>query len=107
MAFYFIHGAMQRSAVCHHPAISGGAQFESDWLWRPDLRIAVTYNLTVHHPSYATLDEKARCISMPEFRNSPLGRRRKDQPLGREGFMAASEFQWVRVNPVEGRPQCC
>lgn len=104
MAFYFIHGAMQRGAVYHHPAFSGDAQFESAWLRRPDLRFAVTYNPTVYHPSYATLDEKDRCISMPEFRYSPLGARRKEQPLGREGFIVASEFQWIQVDPGEGKP---
>ncbi len=101
MAFYFIHGGLRQGAVYYHPSFAGDRQFESEWLLRPDLRFAVTYNPTVYHPSYATLDEKDRCISIPEYRYSPLGKRRKDQPIDREGFIPVSEFQWIEIDPAE------
>lgn len=100
MAFYFIHGAMQRGAVYYHPAFEG-TSVEMEWLRRPKLKFAVGYNPTVYHPAYEGLDEKDRCISLPEFRYSPLGRRRKHHPVAREGWIPAWEYRWIQLEATE------
>jgi hypothetical protein len=100
MAYYFLHGAMQRGAVYYHPSFAG-TKVETDWLRRSDLRFAVTYNPTVYHPAYDGLDEKDQCISVPEFRYSPLGGRRAHHPVNREGFIRAADFRWVQVELQE------
>ncbi|NLI33204.1 MAG: hypothetical protein GX422_10580 [Deltaproteobacteria bacterium] len=100
MAYYFLHGAMQRGAVYYHPAFDG-TRVETEWLRRADLRFAVTYNPTVYHPAYEGLDEKDRCISMPEHRYSPLGKRREHHPVAREGWIPVSRFQWIQVESEE------
>jgi len=100
MAYYFLHGAMQRGAVYYHPAFET-TRVETEWLRRPDLRFAVAYNPTVYHPAYEGLDEKDRCISMPEHRYSPLGKRREHHTVDRQGWIDASEFRWIQVEPKE------
>lgn len=102
MAFYFLHGAMQRGAVYYHPDFAG-TKVENEWLKRPDVRYAVTYNPTVFHPGYAGLDEKDRCISRPEYRYSPLSGRRGYHPVNREGFIRASDFRWIQLDLKEKR----
>lgn len=102
MAFYLLHGAMQRGAVYYHPDFAG-TKVENEWLKRPDVRYAVTYNPTVFHPGYAGLDEKDQCISRPEYRYSPLSGRRGYHPVNREGFIRASDFRWIQLELKEKR----
>jgi len=101
MSSYFIHGAMQLGAIYYHPVFLR-ANIQSKWLQRKDLRFAVAYNPTVFHPSLEGLDEKNRCITGPEFHFSPLNKPRKYGPIGREGFIPASDFRWIQVEIKEG-----
>jgi len=99
MPYYFIHGAMGLGAVYYHPAMEG-TQSVSEWLERPDLRFAVTYNPTVYHPTYEGVSEHRWWVTSPEYRFSPLSKRRKHGPLAREGMIRASDFRWIEIRPT-------
>ncbi|MEJ2719311.1 MAG: hypothetical protein P8182_19630, partial [Deltaproteobacteria bacterium] len=90
MPYYFIHGAMQLGAVYYHPALKG-TPTETEWLKRPDLHYAVTYNPTVYHPSFEGVDENKWWTTSPEFRYSPLAHPVKSRPVSREGWIPAAE----------------
>lgn len=98
MPYYFIHGAMRLGAVYYHPAFQNMEQTR-EWLSRPDLCFAVTYNPLVYHPSFEGVDEHRWWITSPEFRFSPLSRRRLQRPLAEEGKLAVARFRWLEVEP--------
>ncbi len=52
MPYFFIHGTMRLGAVYYNPVLQGSPVLE-EWLRKPELRFAVTYNPTVYHPSFA------------------------------------------------------
>lgn len=100
MAFHFIHGALRQGAVFYHPSFAGDTQFEADWLRRPGLRFAVTYNPTVYHPSYEALDEKTGAFRSPSTaihgwgsggRNSRLIERGSSRFRNFSGFRAIQQ----------------
>jgi hypothetical protein len=101
MDYYLINGGLSLGAVYYHPAFDGTRNV-SDWLTRPDLRFAVTYQPTVYHPSFAGKDEPWWWITMPDFRYSPLNKRRTHGPLAREGKIPADLYRWLEVRPTAG-----
>lgn len=98
MPYYFIHGAMRLGAVYYHPSMEG-SESVSEWLERPDLRFAVTYNPTVYHPTYEGVAEHRWWVTSPEYRFSPLSKGRKHGPIAREGMIRASDFRWIDIKP--------
>jgi hypothetical protein len=92
---------MQLGAVYYHPAYDE-TPIATDWLNRPSLRFAVAYHPGVRHPTLDGLDEKDQSISSPDYRFSPLSRRRRYGPILREGFITAAEFTWMTVEPMTG-----
>ncbi len=97
MSFYFLHGAMSLGAVYYHPDLAND-ESTVNWLRRPDLKFMVAYNPTVYHPSLSGLDEKDRCITTPEYVHSPLSHPRKHGPINREGYIHASDFNWIQFD---------
>lgn len=97
MPYYFIHGAMQLGAVYYHPALKG-TPTETEWLNRPDLHYAVTYNPTVYHPSFEGVDENRWWITSPQFRYSPLSTPFTAEPVSREGWIPTAEYRWIDVS---------
>ena len=103
MPFYFINGAMSLGAVYYQPALAD-TPTEKKWLNRSDLRFAAVYNPTVYHPSFAGRDENNWWITSPDFHSSPLSKARKYQPLSRNGYLPAEEYEWVDVEIRAGAP---
>ena len=101
MPYYFIHGAMELGAVYYHPSMQG-TEMADEWLNRPDLRFAVTYNPTVYHPSFEGIKENNRWESSPDFRYSPLSKRRIYGPISRNGMIPAADFKWIEVKTNQG-----
>lgn len=100
MPYYFIHGAMRLGAVYYHPALLGDPT-ETEWLARPDLRFAVTYNPTVYHPSFAGVEEHKWWITSPDFHFSPLNNPRRHGPLAREGKIPTGGLKWLEIAPQD------
>lgn len=100
MAYYFVQGALQRGALYYHPAFREWEAMKK-WPSRPEIRFLVTYNPLVYHPALVGLDEKNQCISSPPFYYSPLGRQRRFEPLGRGGYLEASDFAWLEIEPQQ------
>jgi hypothetical protein len=96
MDYYLINGGLSLGAVYYHPALEG-TRTTSEWLTRPDLRFAVTFQPTVYHPSFEGKDEPWWWITMPDFRYSPLNKRRTYGPLAREGKIPADLYRWLEV----------
>lgn len=103
MPFYFINGAMPLGAVYYHPALAD-SETAREWLDRPDLRFAAVYHPSVYHPSFAGQDENRWWTTSPDFHYSPLSQARKNQPIGRNGYIPAGEYQWVEVEIKAGLP---
>lgn len=101
MPWYFIHGAMDQGAVYYHHDLAE-TPVTKRWIQRTDIRFAVTYNPLVWNPSYQGMDENHWWTSAPEFRFSPLSRRRKHPPLAREGKLDGRDFKWIEVRPRSG-----
>jgi len=97
MPYYFIHGAMQLGAVYYNPELQDTGM--SQWLQRRDLRFAVVYNPTMYHPSFGGRPEKQWWVTQPEYRHSPLSLPRTALPMSREGYIYASSFQWIDIEP--------
>lgn len=96
MPYYFIHGTMRLGAVYYHPVLQGGPVLE-EWLRKPEVRFAVTYNPMVYHPSFEGVDEPRWWITSPNFHYSPLDRSRRYGPLAQEGKIATKSYQWLEI----------
>ena len=94
--YYLINGVLRLGAVYYHPALEG-TRTTTEWLTRPDLRFAVTFQPTVYHPSFEGKDEPLWWITTPDFRYSPLNKRRTHGPLAREGKIPANLYRWIEV----------
>ena len=97
MPYYFIEGAMRVGAVYYHPRLRQTPA--AQWLERPDIRFVAGYNPTVYHPSFERLPEPDWWTTQPDFRFSPLSTRRTHQPISYEGYIPASSFNWIEVEP--------
>ena len=98
MSYYFACGAMQWGAVYYHPALRGTVT-GTEWLSRPDIRFAVTYNPTIYHPSFEGLLDKDWRISRPDFIFTPLSKPRTAMPIAVDGAIRALSFRWIEVEP--------
>jgi hypothetical protein len=96
MPYFFIHGTMQLGAVYYNPALQDSPVLE-EWLRKPEVRFAVTYNPTVYHPSFEGMDEPRWWITNPNFHYSPLDRARRSGPLAHEGKIATRSLQWLEI----------
>jgi hypothetical protein len=98
MASYFIHNCMKFGAVYYHPVFSRSERM-STLLQQKNLKFAAVFNPGVFHPTYAGLDEKDSCITLPELTYSPLSKARKFGPINQEGVIPAKNYQWIEVHP--------
>jgi hypothetical protein len=96
MPYYFIHGTMRLGAVYYNPVLQGGPVLE-EWLRKPEVRFAVTYNPMVYHPSFEGVDEPRWWITSPNFHYSPLDQSRRYGPLAQEGKIATKIYQWLEI----------
>ncbi|MBI5568831.1 MAG: hypothetical protein HY914_02705 [Desulfomonile tiedjei] len=100
MPYYFIEGAMRVGAVYYHPTLSRTPA--AQWWERPDIRFAALYNPTVYHPDFEGVPEPDWWTTQPDFRFSPLSTRKTHQPLAYEGYIPASTFDWIEIEPRAG-----
>ncbi len=98
MPYYFIHGAMKLGAVYYHSAMQG-TKTAKEWLNRPDLHFAVTYNPTVYHPTFEGVQENRWWITDPAFRYTPLYTPRTNRPISMEGTISSSRFRHIDIVP--------
>jgi hypothetical protein len=101
MAYYFLQGAMHRGARYYHPAFQYWQALDT-WRANDKIRFLVAYQPWVYHPTLAGLDEKDRGLSYPLFAYAPWYKVRLYEPLGREGHLAAADWQWLAVEPQTG-----
>jgi len=100
MPYYFIYGAMQLGAVYYHPSLERTPE-TNEWLRRPDLRFAVSYNPTVYRPKDDGLRER-ECLHTPQFYFSPLSDPPVYSPLSKDGALQSEDYQWVDLRPTSG-----
>ena len=93
---------MRLGAVYYNPALQGGPVLE-EWLRKPEVRFAVTYNPTVYHPSFEGVDEPRWWITSPNFHYSPLDQSRRYGPLAQEGKIATKIYQWLEIEVNQSR----
>jgi hypothetical protein len=98
MPYYFIQGAMKLGAIYYHPSMKNTPSI-LEWLGGKELRFAVTYNPMVYHPSFEGLDETDWWITAPDYHYSDLSRRRRNQPVSREGEILSADFLWIEIAP--------
>jgi hypothetical protein len=100
MPYYFIEGALRVGALYYHSSLRDTPA--AQWWEKPDVRFAVTYNPTVYHPNFERRPEPNWWTTMPEFRFSPLAKGRRNQPIAYEGYIPASSFRWIEIEPRVG-----
>ncbi len=98
MPYYFMHGALERGAVYYHPALAESSTTK-ERLSRPDVKFAAVYNPTVYHPNYVGAHERYWWTTSPAFVYSPIAKRKIQRPLSREGYIPASEFHYIDIEP--------
>ena len=62
----------------------------------------MTLQPTVYHPAFEGKDEPWWWMTMPDFRYSPLNKRRTHGPLAREGKIPADLYRWLDVKATTG-----
>ena len=100
MPYYFIYGAMQLGAVYYHPTLERTRE-TMEWLRRPDVRFAVSYNPTVYRPKGDGLRER-ECLLTPQFYFSPLSDPPVYSPLSKDGALHSEDYQWLDLRPTNG-----
>lgn len=97
MQRYFTEGALQIGAVYHDSTLKETEKgTETEWLHRPDLRFAVTYNPLVIHPGFQGLHERRWGISSPFYIFAPSDERRHG-PILHEDYVAVRRLKHVDV----------
>ncbi len=97
MPYYFVNGAMKLGAVYYHPVLN---DLLKDWLARPDLRFAVTFNPLMYHPAFEGLHERRWGTASPSFYFSPLNKgARHYSPVLEEDSVPVADYKWIDVEP--------
>lgn len=97
MPYYLTRGAMKLGAVYYHPVLKDSLK---EWLQRPDLRFAVTYNPLMYHPAFEGLHERRWGTASPQFYFTPLNKgARHYRPVLEEDSVSAADYKWIEVEP--------